>query len=939
MYKLRDYQERALNELDDWLRRNPDGNPIVDMAVGCHEKGQLVMRYSGELDKVENIKVGDLLMGDNSTPRKVLELKRGHGEMFKITPVKGESFIVNGDHILSVDHYNKKVEGYSYLIDISVYDYLKKPNYWQRNAKLYRGVIDDIWIDSEFKIPPYMLGVFIGDGCSVYASTGQLVTPNVTASDPEIIDCVYDFAESIGMTISVGEKSNNSSSSYKFCNIVKSRSIPNKLDALLKSMGLEGKSAAFKFVPDIYKYGSLETRKQVLAGLLDTDGSLSRNAFDYISKSEQLSNDVAFLARSIGLAAYVSECEKSCQNDFTGTYYRVSISGDCDIIPNRVARKIAPPRKQKKRVTVTGFTVEKVADNNFYGFSLDGNQRYLMGDFTVTHNSGKSVVIAEFCIRAIEQFPETRIIMCVASKELCEQNAEKITSIWPEAPVGICSASLGSQDFDSQIIFATIGSIAKYAHELGKVHILLVDECHNINPNNSGQYREFINDLKRFGNPHLCVIGFTGTPFRGDGIWLWQGTEPLFAGTATRVSMDELLLQGYLAPLVVESDTPQLVDTTNVKVSGGDYVVRDLDVAANDPEIIKKTVDDIFLRASTERKKWLIFCVTIDHADAVLERVRYIPSKNAHIVTSHTPQGERAEILRKYKLPESHPEAINCLVNVACLTTGFDAPETDLIALLRPTKSPVLYVQIAGRGMRIADGKKDCLWLDYTSTTKDLGAVNLIKGRNKRMNTEVGEAPYKNCEECGNPNLISARECIECGNMFPEPDISDPHSHTAGNLSPLMLEGKPKKPDPAEWVKISHVGYVRHRAKSGKAPTMRVDYYMNAYDDPISEWICIEHKGYALTKAVEWWSANAGRGHTIPFKINDALELIHSRHSPIRQPSAILVQRDNNGFDKIKEYKYNDTNMPPIVTGAPVKTEARNSEANIVNGVDYNLPF
>lgn len=561
--------------------------------------------------------------------------------------------------------------------------------------------------------------------------------------------------------------------------------------------------------------------------------------------------------------------------------------------------------------------------------------------------AGKSLVIADFCRRAIQQFPETRIIMCVASKELCEQNAEKITSIWPEAPVGICSASLGSQDFDSQIIFATIGSIAKYAHELGKVHILLVDECHNINPNNSGQYREFINDLKRFGNPHLCVIGFTGTPFRGDGIWLWQGTEPLFAGTATRVSMDELLLQGYLSPLVVEGDTPQLVDTTNVKVSGGDYVVRDLDVAANDPEIIKSTVDDIFKRG-TERKKWLVFCVTIDHAQSVLEEINSRGRIKASLVTSKTPARIRDAVLLDYKAPTgSHPDVIDCLVNVACLTTGFDAPETDLIALLRPTKSPVLYVQIAGRGMRIAQGKKDCLWLDYTSTTKDLGAVNLIKGRNKRMNTETGDAPYKNCEECGNPNLISARECIECGNMFPEPEIKDPHSSVAGNLSPLMLEGKPKPPPPAEWVKITHVGYVRHRAKSGKAPTMRVDYYMNAYDDPISEWICIEHKGYALTKAVEWWSANAGRGHTIPFKIGDALELIHSRHSPIRQPSAILVQRDNNGFDKIKEYKYNDTNMPPIVTGAPVKTKPKHdagdwvsrSEPNIIDGIDYSIPF
>jgi DNA repair protein RadD len=537
--------------------------------------------------------------------------------------------------------------------------------------------------------------------------------------------------------------------------------------------------------------------------------------------------------------------------------------------------------------------------------------------------SGKSVVIAEFCKRAIQQFPATRIIMCVASKELCEQNAQKILAIWPDAPVGICSASLGQQDFDSQIIFATIGSIAKYAHELGQVHILLVDECHNINPNNSGQYREFINDLKHYGNPHLCVIGFTGTPFRGNGYWLWQGDDPLFAGTATRVTMDELLVQGYLAPLVVDGDTPQLVDSSQVRMSGSDYVVRELDIIANNPDIIRETVNDIFMRASTDRNKWLIFCVTINHAHAVLEEIYRISKLNAQIVTSHTPMSERAETLRRYKLPHTHPDAVNCLVNVACLTTGFDAPETDLIALLRPTKSPVLYVQIAGRGMRIADGKTDCLWLDYTSTTADLGAVNQIKGRNKRASNEVGEAPYKNCEECGNPNLISARECIECGDMFPEPEYKDPHATTAGNLSPLLLEGDKKPLPKPEWVKITHIGYVKHRAKAGKQPTMRVDYYLNAFDDPISEWVCIEHKGYALMKATEWWSDNAGRGNTTPFTVDDALELIHSPQSPIKQPIAILVGKDKSGYDKISQYKYNDDMKPHVVTTKPIKVEPK----------------
>src|SRR5699024_7542278 len=140
--------------------------------------------------------------------------------------------------------------------------------------------------------------------------------------------------------------------------------------------------------------------------------------------------------------------------------------------------------------------------------------------------------------------------------------------------------------------------------ELGTVNLLVVDECHNVNTDNAGMYRTFISQLKEFGSPYLCTIGFTGTPFRGDGVWLWQGKDPLFKGTATRVSMDELLEQGYLAPLVIDIETPETIDTTNVKVAGGDYVVKDLEGAAIDPAIIKSTVDDMFKRGS-ERKKWL----------------------------------------------------------------------------------------------------------------------------------------------------------------------------------------------------------------------------------------------------------------------------------------------------------------------------------------------
>lgn len=529
--------------------------------------------------------------------------------------------------------------------------------------------------------------------------------------------------------------------------------------------------------------------------------------------------------------------------------------------------------------------------------------------------AGKSIIIAEFCRRAIEQYPQTRIVMCVASKELCQQNLEKLLAIWEDAPAGVCSAALGQKDLESQIIFATIGSIAKRAHEIGVVNLLIIDECHNVNPDNAGMYRSFINDLKQFGSPHLCTIGFTGTPFRGNGVWLWQGKDPLFAGTATRVSMDELLKQGYLAPLVIDVETPETINTTGAKVVAGDYAIKDIEAAAIDSEIITATVSDIIKRGQSGigRKKWLIFCVTIEHAEMVLAEVRAQGITKSAIVTSKTRAAERDAILEFYKDPHAAPDAINCLVNVACLTTGFDAPSTDLIALLRPTKSPVLYVQIAGRGMRIADGKKDCLWLDYTSTTRDLGAVNMIKGRNKKESGIDQGAPFKYCPDCGNPNPIHLEECMECGAFMPT-SSTDPHGHKPGQALPL--EGY--QPPIEQWFDVKEIGYFRHQ-KKGKPPTLRIDYYYNDFDEPISEWKCFEHQGFALQKACQWWSDHMPHCD-VPFTVDEALEAIHDvTDGNVTLPTRILCKKEGQ-YWRIERYQYgNEPSLPKVISYKPLE--------------------
>ncbi|MFM2058425.1 MAG: Idiomarinaceae phage [Pseudomonadota bacterium] len=355
--------------------------------------------------------------------------------------------------------------------------------------------------------------------------------------------------------------------------------------------------------------------------------------------------------------------------------------------------------------------------------------------------AGKSVMIAELCRRVMAADASARILMCVHVKELVEQNLAKLVQVWPGAPVGVYSASVGSRQLGRAITYATIGSVARRAHLLGRVDLMIVDECHLISDRQDTMYRQLIDELRRYC-PHMRVIGWTGTAFRGDGIWLTQ--QGLFTHVAARVTMGELLKQGFLAPLHSVA-TEQHIDTSGVRTSGADYVVSALAEVSDTAERVQAACAEIAALAA-DRKKWLVFAVTVDHAQHVAAELRSTHGVACAVVSATTPKTEREAHIAGLRSGR-----LRALVNVAVLTTGFDVPELDCIALLRATKSPVLYVQIAGRGMRTAPGKVDCLWLDFTDTTATLGPVDAIKGRArlpKREASAEGERPamVKHCE-------------------------------------------------------------------------------------------------------------------------------------------------------------------------------------------------
>lgn len=456
--------------------------------------------------------------------------------------------------------------------------------------------------------------------------------------------------------------------------------------------------------------------------------------------------------------------------------------------------------------------------------------------------AGKSHVIAELVRLLFDTWPEShpRTVVLVPSKELAEQNAEKLAGYLPtHISLGYYSASLGRKVPNADVIVATIGSIYKDAHLLGNIKCVIIDEAHLVSTDGkeTGRYRKFLTDLAKTCN--FRVVGTTATPFRGNGVWLTDGEDPLFTGIAATVTVGELLEANYLAPLIRPIDAITAhIDTTGVKTTGGDYNMGEL---AERVESALPGVAENAVKLAVDRKKWLAFTATVDNAQSLRHQLR-LHGVTCEVVTGDTPAADRKRFIAEFRAGH-----IRCLVTVLALATGFDVPDVDCIIWCRPTISPVLYVQGAGRGLRIAPGKVDCLWLDFSDTCERLGPVDAIKGRKKRKSKdEEATAPHKICDNCGERCAVRALECASCGYQFPEPEPeNDPR--TASNAAIMAHQVEPKIVD----YPVSDVRYSIHQ-KEGKPDSLKVDYFAGLRR-VCSEWVCLSHQGFARAKAENWW--------------------------------------------------------------------------------------
>lgn len=489
--------------------------------------------------------------------------------------------------------------------------------------------------------------------------------------------------------------------------------------------------------------------------------------------------------------------------------------------------------------------------------------------------SGKSHVIAEFCRHVAG--PDVKVVLATHVKELVEQDARKLRLAWPEAPLGICSAGMGQWDTRSPVVFGSIQTIANRVHELGPVSYFIVDEAHLVPAKGLGRYRTVIAKLRDV-LPEMRLIGLTATEFRADSGYLYEGKGALFTEVCYRAEIADLQDKGWLARVVAKGSKTAEIDLSRVHVRHGEYVEAELERAAL--VVLTKALNEL-VAYRDECKKWLVFCCSIGHAEATVKGLleRGVPCE---LVTSETDAEDRERIVSEFKAAPT-----GCLVNVNVFTTGFDVEDVDLVVLLRATRSPVLYVQMIGRGMRPWPGKDECTVLDFGTNVERHGPVNAV--RVKRPNEEPGVAPCKKCPECQTIILAGLRECPECGFLFDfKPQFDE-----------RPVEGEIVFRPTTGWEDVMDWTLRRHQAPGKPLPVVQVLYWCGAMGQTaVKQWVCPEHQGYPLSIFVDWWIRLGGKS-PVPFKVDDVL----ARKGELWRPAQVFVRREPGKWPEVKDYR------------------------------------
>jgi len=738
MIPLRDYQQRAIDQLRQAIREGFRA-PCMVAPTGagkCLGKDTPVLMFDGSIKAVQDIIVGDVLMGPDSSPRNVLSTTTGREMLYKITPNKGDPYIVNASHILSLKSTNfsgrcSLGDGHfasGDIVNVDIRTYLNGSKTAKHLLKGWRPERIDFKPAGDLKIPPYVLGIWLGDGTERESS--------LTKYPGAVVDAWNKWGADNKCYSSVSDK--------KRCPTWRLSSRGNnECMAALRELNLIGN----KHVPDTYKTASYEDRLELLAGLIDTDGSISKTGYDFIQKRKHISDAVAFLCRSVGLSAYITECRKKIKSiGFEGTYYRVSISGNTNKIPCRV--KKTGERKQKKSDLVHGIDVSEVGDGDYYGFEIDGDNLFLLGDFTVTHNTRISASIAASTVSNGK-----RLLFIAPRRNLVEQTCKSFRELGIDS--GMIMAGVPFEPWHKveiasvDTIMARLdnptsnGTVSLYAAD-----VVIFDEGHTYA---SPERAKLINALREGAyGPRKIVMLLTATPCVTGGGGLGNISDRL----VIPVTMPELIEAGaLLQPRYYSAERP---DLSGVKMMGDDYNSKQLG-AAYDGKIMGCVVDN-WLRIAPGTST-VVFTATRANAMDVVEKFssKGIPSA---YMDANTPDEERFMIFDGLASGR-----ILVVANVGIISLGSDIPRLQTVSFATATRSISRWMQGVGRVLRPYEDQQWSNVIDHGGMSLDprMGPVEFINDWSLDEKTTVQERIERSKQEKKEPIDV---QCSNCARVY-----------------------------------------------------------------------------------------------------------------------------------------------------------------------------
>lgn len=660
-------------------------NCVISSPTGsgkCHGIDTPILMYNGQVKMVQDIVVGDQLMGPDSKPRNVLSLARGQEEMFEVIPTKGESFTCNRSHVLSLRSTSSEGKKYKKdaITNISIDDYLKESNTFKHRMKTWRTGVK--FKSKKTLLDPYFLGLWLGDDSTRH---------NVIFNQDDVI---LNYLKMFDVTI----KWDKTTFKTQIRGVSTGLNEARVYDSNETPIG--------KRIPTSYLMNSEKARLKVLAGLLDTDGHLQRNVYDITTKFNGLRDDILFLCRSLGLAAYSTVKMVKLEGwDKARPYNSITISGNLDKIPCKVKRKIASKRRQVKNVLNTGFKLESQGIGDYYGFTIDGDNLYLLGDFTVTHNTISALGI-------IEQLKMSTLII-VDSTDLFNQWVEELEAL-PEGDFSIGFYGNGKKKW-GDVTVCTVQTIKRFNQKKRdeikkKFGLLLIDEVHK------AAAPTFVTATTIFNAKYK--IGLSATPYRKD--------------------RKEFIFKSYIGPIALEISDQEVEDTGRITPMKYEFVDTGFSFDYDEINCEIELYPQICL-ADYERTLLVIEAVKADLKMGFVPLV--VSNRTAHLDNIHRllkKEGIQSGLIHG-KVPKNARTAIRkamtngeldvLVANEKIFGTGMNVPILSSVHVTFYTSNKGLLKQIAGRVRRGYGDKEygkmvyyrdDVFTLEKDNKTKDL---------------------------------------------------------------------------------------------------------------------------------------------------------------------------------------------------------------------------